>query len=53
MTPRLPCVRRMMPRPPRVLRRFAMEEFIKTKCDTAYRIEKDMLEHSLAEGGRV
>ena len=51
--PRPPRARRMIPRPLSVRRRFAMEEFIKTKCDTAYRIEEDMLEHSLAWGGRV
>jgi len=37
----------------RVPRRFAMEEFDKPKCNTANRIEEDMLEHSLAWGGRV
>jgi hypothetical protein len=30
-----------------------MEEFDKTKRNTTYRIEEDMLEHSLAWGGRV
>ena len=53
MTPRPPRVRRMSPRPPRVPRRFAMEEFDKINYDTGHRIEEDMLEHSLAWGGRV
>ena len=42
----------MTPRPPRVQRRLAKEEFNKT-YDTAHGIEEDMLEHSLAWGGRV
>ena len=42
-----------MPRPPRVRRRFAMEEFDEIYYANDYRIEEDMLEHSLAWGGRV
>ena len=45
--------RRVTPRPQRVPRRFAKEEFNKNNCDTTYGIEEDMLEHSLAWGGRV